>query len=111
MSTPRLPLVPLAILAAALLGACGEDTNIDDSGAAIAGNSQPGQVRTYYLAAEEQVWDYAPTGANQVTGEPFDEEARVFTANGPDRIGTRYLKALYVEYTDAGFTTVKPRAP
>jgi hypothetical protein len=28
---------------------------------------------------------------------------------GPDRIGAKYLKALYVEYTDASFTTRKVR--
>jgi len=29
--------------------------------------------------------------------------------NGPDRIGSKYVKALYREYTDATFTRLKPR--
>jgi FtsP/CotA-like multicopper oxidase with cupredoxin domain len=103
MSTPRLPLVPLAILAAGLFGACGEDIEATTSGI--------GQIRTYYIAAEEVIWDYAPSGANVITGEPFDEVAQVFTRNGPDRIGTKYVKARYIEYTDGSFTEVKPRPP
>jgi manganese oxidase len=61
------------------------------------------QTRTYYIAAEDVVWDYAPSGINQITGEAFDDVANVFVANGPDRIGKRYIKALYREYTDGTF--------
>jgi hephaestin len=74
-------------------------------------NSDVGQVRTYFVAADEVVWDYAPLGFNAITGEPFDEQANVFVANGPDRIGSKYLKALYREYTDGTFTTLKTRPP
>jgi FtsP/CotA-like multicopper oxidase with cupredoxin domain len=56
-------------------------------------------------------WDYAPLGFNNISGQPFDEEANVFVANGKDRIGRVYLKALYQEYTDATFSTLKPRPP
>ena len=62
--------------------------------------SYVGQTRTYWIAADDVVWDYAPTGINQITGEPFDEVANVFVQNGPDRIGKVYLKALYREYTE-----------
>jgi FtsP/CotA-like multicopper oxidase with cupredoxin domain len=64
--------------------------------------------RTYYIAADEVAWDYAPTGINQITGAPFGERENVFVGNGPDRIGRVYIKALYREYTDASFTTLKP---
>jgi FtsP/CotA-like multicopper oxidase with cupredoxin domain len=70
-----------------------------------------GQVRTYYVAANEVIWDYAPLGFNNITGEPFDEVAQVFTQQGPDRIGTKYKKALYQEYTDGTFTKLKARSP
>ncbi len=30
-----------------------------------------GVTRTYYIAAEEVNWNYAPTGVNQITGIPF----------------------------------------
>jgi FtsP/CotA-like multicopper oxidase with cupredoxin domain len=66
------------------------------------------QTRTYYIAADEVAWDYAPSGINQITGEPFGGEENVFVASGRDRIGKTYLKALYREYTDATFTTPKP---
>ena len=68
------------------------------------------QVRTYYIGADETDWNYAPTGSNQLTGEPFDETAAVFTRQGPDRIGSTYIKSLYREYTDSSFRTLKPRS-
>ena len=68
-------------------------------------------TRTYYIAADEVQWNYAPTGSNQITGEAFDDTANVFVQNGPDRIGSTYIKALYREYTDASFSTLKPVPP
>ena len=69
------------------------------------------QTRTYYVAANEVGWNYAPSGKNQITGEPFDEDASVFTKQGPDRIGSTYIKSLYQAYTDATFKTLKQRTP
>ena len=66
-------------------------------------------TRTYYVAADEVEWDYAPTGSNQITGEPFGEDENVFVERGPDRIGKVYTKALYREYRNASFSTLKPR--
>ena len=71
----------------------------------------PAATRTYYIAADEVAWDYAPSGINQITGEPFGEEENIFVASGRDRIGKVYLKALYREYTSDTFTTLKPRPP
>ncbi|MFN8081872.1 MAG: multicopper oxidase domain-containing protein [Kineosporiaceae bacterium] len=68
-----------------------------------------GRTRTYYLGADELVWDYTPSGKNLVTAKPFDDDAKVFVAPGPDRIGSRYLKCLYHSFTDATFTTRSPR--
>ncbi len=36
---------------------------------------------------------------------------KAFTQSGPHRIGRMYKKAMYREYTDATFTTLKPREP
>jgi len=80
----------------------------DDSAPNAAPNDAPGKTRTYYIAAEEVQWDYAPSGINQITGEAFDEDANVFVQNGADRIGKVYLKSQYREYTDASFATLKP---
>ena len=52
-----------------------------------------GKVRTYYVAADEVEWDYAPGGIDHMTGKPFAGYAKVHTERGPHRIGTKYLKA------------------
>jgi hypothetical protein len=63
------------------------------------------------MAADEVAWDYAPSGISIISGQAFDEEADVFVAGGPDRIGRVYLKSLYREYTDDTFTQLKPLPP
>jgi len=68
------------------------------------------RVRTYYVAADLVEWNYAPAGANLITGAPFGEEEEVFTSGGDGLVGLTYLKALYREYTDETFSTLKPRS-
>ncbi|NOT27769.1 MAG: multicopper oxidase domain-containing protein [Acidobacteria bacterium] len=68
-----------------------------------------GRVRTYYIAAEETEWDYAPLGIDMMTGEPFAGTAVAYTQPGPNHIGRLYRKAVYREYADATFATRKPR--
>lgn len=69
----------------------------------------PGQTRTYYIAADEVIWDYAPGGTNQVTGKPFGDAESFWVASGPRQVGRVAKKALYHEYTDGTFTQLKPR--
>jgi FtsP/CotA-like multicopper oxidase with cupredoxin domain len=82
-----------------------------------AGVSQPDQtqtgskVRTYYIAADEVEWDYAPGGVNKMMGMKFDGYSKIFVERGPHRIGSIYRKALYREYTDETFAHLKPRPP
>ena len=73
-------------------------------------NATGGRVRTYYVAAEEVEWDYAPLGIDMNTGKPFEGAAAAYTQPGPNRIGRLYRKALYREYTDGTFATRRPRA-
>jgi FtsP/CotA-like multicopper oxidase with cupredoxin domain len=87
-----------------------ESDDIGHHGGAGAGGYRP-RTRTYYLAADEVGWNYAPAGRNQLTGRPFDDTAATFVRPGPQRIGSTYLKSLYREYTDASFATLKPRPP
>jgi len=68
------------------------------------------RVRTYYVAAEETEWDYAPLGIDMMTGQPFEGTAVAYTQPGPSHIGHIYRKAIYREYTDGTFATRKPRA-
>jgi manganese oxidase len=73
------------------------------------GQTQTAKVRTYYIAADEVEWDYAPGGVNKMMGMKFDGYSKVFVERGPHRIGSIYRKALYREYTDETFARLKPR--
>src|SRR5512138_58360 len=70
-----------------------------------------GRVRTYYVAAEEVEWDYAPLGIDMMTGKPFEGTAAAYTQPGPTHIGHVYRKAVYREDTDGTFATRRPRPP
>jgi len=70
-----------------------------------------GKTRTYYVAADEVQWDYAPSGRDEAMGMPFDDIAKGFAESGPHQIGRVNKKAMYREYTDATFSTLKARAP
>ncbi|MBF0502089.1 MAG: multicopper oxidase domain-containing protein [Candidatus Riflebacteria bacterium] len=72
---------------------------------------KPGKLRKYFFASEDILWNYAPTGMNVITGAPFTEEEKVFTANGNGFIGCVYKKALYFEYTDDSFSIKKDIPP
>jgi len=69
-------------------------------------------TRTYYIAAEEIFWNYVPSWpVNPMTGGLFSgAEKNHIEGNGRDRIGHRYRKAVYREYTDDSFETLKTRA-
>ncbi len=69
----------------------------------------PGHARTYYVAADEVAWDYAPSGSDQIKDRPFDDTQRPFVEAGPHWVGHVAMKALYREYADSTFKTLKPR--
>jgi len=60
------------------------------------------QVRTYYIAADEVVWNYAPSGRDVIDNGPLPP-------NGPSQLGWSYHKAVYREYTDATFKRLMAR--
>ena len=66
-------------------------------------------TRTYYIAADLVQWNYAPDGLNVAQGRPFTAQENTYVGKGAGRIGSTYTKALYREYTDATFATLKPR--
>ena len=81
-------------------------------GPAVHGQVAPaGQTRTYYVAADEVNWDYAPSGRDEAMGMDFDDTAKGFTQSGSHHIGRVYKKAIYREYANASFSTLKPRSP
>ena len=75
------------------------------------GSGSGGTTHTYYIAADEVTWDYAPSGMDKTTGEPLGEAQAFWVESGPHKIGKVYKKALYREYTDSTFSTLKPRPP
>ena len=107
----------VAVLAVAgLLGAgCGSARNqtVSTSHDAMAQgrpSRSEGRVRTYFIAADPVDWDYAPSGKNLITGQDFTDDENVFVGRDEHRIGHVYSKSLYREYTDASFSTLKPRS-
>jgi hephaestin len=76
-----------------------------------AADEHAGKTRTYYVAADEVQWDYAPSGRDEAMGMEFDPIAKTYTESGPHQIGRVNKKAIYREYTDATFSTLKPRVP
>ena len=68
----------------------------------------PGQLRTYYIAADDVKWDYAPYDRNVLMDRAFNDDENVFVQGGPTRIGDTYHKAIYRAYTDATFKTLAP---
>jgi hephaestin len=104
----RLPGRRLGPALLALVALVATTTASTGAGPAAAGS---GTVRRYFIAADTVRWNYAPSGENLITGLPFGADDGVYTVNGPNRIGSTYLKSLYREYTDASFTQLKPRPP
>lgn len=67
-----------------------------------------GNVRRYYVAAEEVEWNFAPTGWDNWMGVPIDlsPRAKRYTTHN-----TTYLKALYRGYTDSSFSQKTEQPP
>src|SRR5262245_32253212 len=107
------------LILACLLPGCGKSNS--------SSTPAPGVTRTYYIAAEDVTWDFAPTGVNQISGTPFANYTGALAAENPSvptmtrriafdnassatnplnftgdaaavQIGTRYKKTLYFEY-------------
>jgi manganese oxidase len=70
--------------------------------------NRPGVTRVYYIAADEVDWDYTPQGRN-LLGLPHPEGAE--NEGDAGKAHRVYHKAVYHEYTDGTFKTLKPRSP
>jgi FtsP/CotA-like multicopper oxidase with cupredoxin domain len=72
----------------------------------------PGKTRTYFIAAEDTFWNYAPDGNVMAGSMPGgDADAAVWLKRGLNNEPPVFKKAVYREYTDATFKTRKPRTP
>jgi FtsP/CotA-like multicopper oxidase with cupredoxin domain len=71
---------------------------------ALAANRPQSTTRHYYIAAEDVVWDFAPTGQNLVHCHP---ELGPCAIPEPWTNSHVFPKVRYIEYTDATFTQRK----
>ncbi|KAM4546532.1 ferroxidase HEPHL1 [Fundulus diaphanus] len=73
---------------------------------------EPTRTVKYFISAEEIEWDYSPTRDWELekhhTG-PEESPGNIFVGKGKNRIGSRYKKAVYREYTDETFRYQKMR--
>lgn len=104
MSTARCRLLLFTLFLGSLT-ACSSNSSTPTDQASVAP-----AVRTYYIAADEVTWDYAPTGIDQITGKPFGMMESPYVVTSAHRIGRHYRKAIYREYTDTSFSTLKQRS-
>uniref|UniRef100_A0A8C9SNU6 Hephaestin n=1 Tax=Scleropages formosus TaxID=113540 RepID=A0A8C9SNU6_SCLFO len=77
---------------------CGKETGGDQGG------PPSGTTRHYYIAAEEQLWNYGPTGINALNNLSLSDS---YFGTMRGHLGGVYRKAHYVAYTDDTFTTKK----
>lgn len=73
---------------------------------------EPTRIVKYYISAEETEWDYSPTRDwefEQHHTSPEESPGNIFLGKGEKRIGSRYKKAVYREYTDETFKYRKMR--
>ncbi len=68
----------------------------DTGGISFGRKPDPAKTKRYYIAAEPELWDYAPVVSEPMCGTPLPPSA---TSNH-ERVG----KLRYVQYTDATFT-------
>ncbi|CAI5643542.1 unnamed protein product [Oreochromis niloticus] len=68
----------------------------------------------YFISAEEIEWDYSPKRDWELEkhhSTPKDSPGNIFVGKGKNRIGSRYKKVVYREYTDDTFSVQKKRQP
>src|SRR5204862_1366609 len=104
------PGVTMTAPAPRALRRCGPIRSLLLAAGCAATSANGGVTRSYYVAADEVMWDYAPAEGNKISGEPWSPLDKEFIERRPDRVGKVYKKAVYREYTDSTFTTLKPRA-
>uniref|UniRef100_A0A8C8VR32 ferroxidase n=1 Tax=Pelusios castaneus TaxID=367368 RepID=A0A8C8VR32_9SAUR len=82
---------------------------VNSCGSTVRPGQPYGTMRTYYIAAEEMEWDYAPDKSWALTDKD-ESYGRTFVSSGEDRIGSKYKKVVYREYITGEFTEHKVRS-
>jgi hypothetical protein len=70
-----------------------------------------GKLRTYYIAAEEIVWSYAPSGKDEAMGHHLHGDRALYIERSAGTIGGSAKKAVFAAYTDDSFATRAARPP
>jgi manganese oxidase len=70
-----------------------------------------GKLRTYYIAAEEITWNYAPSGEDLAMGHHLHGDRALYVERSAGSLGAAVTKAVYVAYTDDTFATRLARPP
>ncbi|KAI4813818.1 hypothetical protein KUCAC02_003042, partial [Chaenocephalus aceratus] len=74
----------------------------------------PTKIVQYFISADEIVWDFSPNRDWEMEihhGTLEDSPGNMFVGRGGNKIGSRYKKVVYREYTDESFTVEKKRQP
>ncbi|XP_061558444.1 ferroxidase HEPHL1 isoform X1 [Phycodurus eques] len=75
-------------------------------------HTAPTKTVQYFIAAEEIEWDYSPSREWELEkhhSTSDDSPGNIFVGTGKNRIGSRYQKVVYREYTDETFGVEKKR--
>jgi hypothetical protein len=71
-----------------------------------------GVTRVYYIGADPVLWNYTPSGTNEITGEPLgvaNATVQYYTTRNATYLGTSFEKCVYQPFQNASFTTLLPR--
>lgn len=77
-------------------------------------HTQASKIVQYFISAEEIEWDYSEERVWELEKHHAtleDSPGNMFLEKGVNRIGSRYKKAVYREYTDDSFNVQKKRKP
>ena len=56
-----------------------------------------GTIRRYFIAAEEKLWNYAPSGLNKITGESLTQPGRYFRVIITRAVSNHFMGIFVVE--------------
>ncbi len=71
-----------------------------------------GQIRQYYIAAEQVEWNYTPSGMDEISGTAFgvsNPGQLQYTTRNATYLGTSFEKCVYRQFTNGSFATPVPQ--
>ncbi|TRZ04025.1 hypothetical protein DNTS_023059 [Danionella cerebrum] len=86
---------------------------VSSCGSSVTVPATSGSERHFFITAEEEYWNYAPSGTNYMEGGPLDQtdsDSEPFFSRDGGKLGGTYLKARFKGYRDQTFTEEIHRA-